>query len=981
MIDAYTIDLHEGSELHGYKVLQKSYLSKLNIFYYELEHIKSGAKHIHISTDDKDNGFAVTFKTTPQDSTGVAHILEHTVLCGSKKYPVRDPFFSMIKRSLNTFMNAMTSSDWTSYPFSTKNKTDYYNLLDIYLDAAFNPLLNKLDFMQEGHRLEFTQPDSTDSDLTISGVVYNEMKGAMSDSRSLLWDKLGQSLFSTTTYHYNSGGDPAIIPDLTYEQFVEFHKRYYHPSNSYFYTYGNLPLNDHLKFINDRILSNYSKIDPKTEVNDEVRYTKPQNLHYSYPLNENDNDGKRNFYALSWLLCTITETEELLSLKLLDQILLGHSGAILNKNLMESKLGKSLISASGLADQSREVFFTAGLEGVSETDYKAIEKIILDTLQKVAENGIPQNEIDTALHQFEYHTRDINGGHYAYFLSLLFRMMGSMIHGGKSIDELDLDKTIENIKEKIKKGGFFEALIKKHFLNNQHRVEVVLSPDSTLEAREEALVQKHLKERKDAMTDDEKIAIKEQSSLLKERQDSEDDPSVLPKINISDIDRKITILQPRPVKKHINSVPVSLYEQTTNGIVKAGLLFDVNHLSDDELSLLPVFTLLLTQSGAGGKTYDTVAEDVSRYTGGISSSVRLVTIPGNASVCNKYVKIKSGALAHNTEKMFQLITNFITEWDFSDINRTSTLIKKKLNNLESDIVSSGHRYAMGLSGRFLTESSYYSEMFSGITHLRKLQSLAQSDENGIKIIIEKLNSIGKKVFGKNNLIAYCVAQKADLEIDGVFEKFTGELHDIELHKQKSEGVTPKNLNEAWTTTTPVSYVAKSFKVPDITGLDSAALRLLSNLIGLTYLHPEVREKGGAYGGFCSYNNLNGIISFGSYRDPHFMRTVNTYNGVIDFLKSGTIPESDVSDLKIKILGELDGSGTPSELAVNDFFSELSGVTDDVKQKFKDAVFKLELQDVINAGLKYLQTEGSVSAITSDEILEKEKITGITIEKI
>ena len=451
-------DLFEGARIGGYHLQRMVALKEINSIFFELEHTATRARHIHISNQDSENTFSVAFKTVPSDSTGVAHILEHTVLCGSKKFPVRDPFFSMLKRSLSTFMNAFTASDWTMYPFSTQNPKDFYNLMDLYLDAAFNPILDPLNFKQEGHRLEVdtAEPDTAKARLLYKGVVYNEMKGAMSSPDQVMGRSILAALYPDTTYRFNSGGDPREIPRLTYDQLKSFHKRHYHPSNAFFYTYGNLPLKTHLKFIEDVILKNYDYQDPRTEVPGQSRWTQPRIAEYSYPLGKNEDPARKFQACVAWLTADIKHTHEVLALALLERILLGNAASPLRKALIDSGLGSSLSDGSGFDADNRDTLFTVGLKDTEASVAEEIETIIFNTLNSLIQNGIEKELIDTAIHQLEFRRKEVTNHPYPYGIKLLLSFSGTWFHGGDPVRILQFDNDLEKIRQTVASGPFVE---------------------------------------------------------------------------------------------------------------------------------------------------------------------------------------------------------------------------------------------------------------------------------------------------------------------------------------------------------------------------------------------------------------------------------------------------------------------------------------------------------------------------------------------
>ncbi len=442
-------------------------------------HLNTGAEHIHLASDNPENVFLVALRTVPHDSTGVAHILEHTALCGSEKYPVRDPFFLMIRRSLNTFMNAFTSSDWTAYPFASQNRKDFDNLLDVYLDAVFFARLDELDFAQEGHRLEFAEPENPQSPLAHKGVVYNEMKGAMSSIHSILWQGLTRYLYPTTTYHYNSGGDPACITDLSYRQLVDFYRTHYHPSNAIFMTYGDIPAHEHQRKFEDQVLTRFERLDETIAVAPEKRYLAPLRVQEAYALDEPDTRA-RTHVVLGWLLGQTTDLLANMEAHLLNSVLLDNSASPLLHALETSELGTAPSPMCGLDDSHFELLFACGLEGSEPEHAAAVEELVLATLREIAEQGVPADQVEAALHQLELKQREIGGDGYPYGLQLILTALASATHRGDPAALIDLDPVLAELRERIRDPEYIKGLARTLLLDNPHRVRLDLCPDTEI---------------------------------------------------------------------------------------------------------------------------------------------------------------------------------------------------------------------------------------------------------------------------------------------------------------------------------------------------------------------------------------------------------------------------------------------------------------------------------------------------------------------
>jgi len=547
-------------------------------------------KHVHLDSDSDEMVFMVAFRTIPEDSTGVAHILEHTALCGSKKYPVRDPFFMMIRRSLNTFMNAFTSSDWTAYPFATLNNKDFENLLGVYLDSAFFPNLDNLDFAQEGHRLEFKDKKNIDSEIEIKGVVYNEMKGAMSSITSQLWHGMSRHLYSSSTYKHNSGGDPEKILDLTHKDLVNFHQKHYHPSNATFFTFGKVDPIQIQEFIKDNVLSSFEPSSEVIAVQNEERISSPKIVSDFYNPLPGDEDN--HHVVISWLLNESHNPVELLETYLMSNILLDNSASPLRKALENSSLGKSPSPLTGLEADQKELVFAAGLEGVSSGNHLEVENLIIDCLKRLVSEGIPKELIDSSLHQLEIRQREITGSGMPFGLQIMLTCLPACIHNDDPLNILDLDNAFNIIKERLEHDNYIEGLIEKHLINNTHKLNYSLVPDVEFNKKNEDHINKKIIEKTKNLTENDKNKIVELAQALEERQEKIDDPETLPKVTKEDI--PVSRKYPMPSVSSSNNIENYYYKSGTNGLVYHTMLFPCESLTNEELQISSLYTSSLT---------------------------------------------------------------------------------------------------------------------------------------------------------------------------------------------------------------------------------------------------------------------------------------------------------------------------------------------------------------------------------------------------
>ncbi|MGD9210442.1 MAG: insulinase family protein, partial [Desulfobacteraceae bacterium] len=668
--DIYNPTLKVDQEIEGYRINAIAFLKEIDAFYYNLIHLSTGAKHIHISRMDHENTFSVALKTVPQNSTGVAHILEHTVLCGSIKFPVRDPFFSMLKRSLSTFMNAFTASDWTMYPFSTQNIKDFYNLMDVYLDAVFFPVLDELSFKQEGHRLEL-EGSGGEENLVYKGIVYNEMKGAMSSPDQVLIRSLLKALYPDTTYSNNSGGDPAIIPELTYAQLKAFHQYHYHPSNAFFYTYGDLPLEDHLAFISQKILKHFHKIDPKTDVAPQPRWDSPRTAKQTYPLAQTENPEKKYQACLAWLAVDIKDSFQVLVLTVLEQILLGNAASPLRKALMESGLGTALSDGTGYDGENRDTMFSCGLKGIKADATPKIETLILDVLKQLVATGIDVELIESALHQIEFHRKEITNSPYPYGLKLFLSFSGSWIHDGNPESILNFNDDVNKLKDELKKGPFLEKCIQRYFLDNPHRVLFTLVPDQQLEVIEKQRVTAELDGMKKRLKPAELDRIRKDADALKVLQESPEDLSALPTLALEDIPPKVHCISPSNVD---GQSMTTCYDQNTGGIFYFSAVAGAGGIPLELLPMVPFFCYAFTKMGTSKLDYLELARQIDRYSGGLGAVSQARTCFDEKGSSLAFVAVNGKCLTDNQEKLFDLIQGLTSQFNYSNLDRLKQLL-------------------------------------------------------------------------------------------------------------------------------------------------------------------------------------------------------------------------------------------------------------------------------------------------------------------
>jgi len=978
-IDSPNPEIESRASLYGYVLKRKTALPDINAWFYELEHTDTGAQHIHISNDDTENTFSVAFKTVPTDSTGVAHILEHTVLCGSRKFPVRDPFFSMLKRSLSTFMNAFTASDWTMYPFATQNRKDFYNLMDVYLDAAFFPNLDQLSFKQEGHRLEIEAAHpSGQSPLIYKGVVYNEMKGAMSSPDQVLARSLLNALYPSTTYRHNSGGDPAVIPTLTHEQLVAFHRQHYHPSNAFFYTYGNLPLEAHLDFIQAKILQHFNRIDPGTDVPSQPRWDAQQLATYRYPLDKSEDPSNKCQVCVAWLMADITATFEILVLKLIEQILIGNSASPLRKALIDSQLGSALSDATGFDADNRDSLFACGLKDVSSSSAAQIQKIIFDTLQNLVSGGIDAELIESAIHQIEFHHKEITNTPYPYGLKLLLGLSGSWFHGGDPVRVLNFADDLLKLRQEMAQGRFFEGQLQKYFLTNNHRVLLTLQPDTAMADSETARIKAELEAKRQTLATAELHVLQEDARALQALQEKEADLTCLPTLQLEDIAPTVQAVAPTSA---VEPTPATCYRQPTSGIFYFTSAWGAGCLEERLLPLIPFFCYALPKSGTALSDFATMARRIDLYTGGVAMATNARQNYSASGRCLPYVTLNGKCLVRNQARLFDILGELLLTFQFSDLTRIKSLLLEYKAAMEAMIVHNGHRLAISLASRNFSQTAALSETWQGVSQVRTVKALAdQLSDDRLEALSQDLVLIAQSLFTPANLKMAVIG-----ETDAV-EK--GALATRHLQKELEAGATRNGLSrdfndplllnpdhatvrEGWSTTSAVSFVARTIETAPMRHADAPALAVIAKLLRSLYLHREIREKGGAYGGFAVYSPETGLFSLGSYRDPHIVATLAVYEGVAQFLRTADFVQEDIKEAILQVCSEIDKPDPPGPAARKAFYRSIVSLTDDTRKAFKHKLLELNRKQVRTVAEKYFQADRrqGIAVISNEEQLK------------
>ena len=946
-------------------------IESLNLVVEEYRHRKTGALHYHFSADNPENVFLVALRTVPTDSTGVAHILEHTVLCGSEHYPVRDPFFMMIRRSLNTFMNAFTSSDWTAYPFASQIRKDFDNLMDVYLDAVFFSRLHELDFAQEGHRVEFAEPDNPESELVFKGVVFNEMKGAMSSASSTLWQTLTSYLFPTTTYHYNSGGDPEHIPQLSYHELKTFYQYHYHPSNAVFMTYGDIPAVEHQQRMQDKALSRFEMLDIDISVKDEKRYYAPVRVQESYALDDTGDLSDKTHIVLGWLLGRSTNLKEQLEAHLLDGVLLDDSASPLRRALETTKLGSAPSPLCGLEASNREMSFVCGLEGSRSENADALEALVLDVLQKVVDEGIAAERVEAVLHQLELSQREISGYGYPYGLQLILEGLSSAIHGGDPVAVMNLDPVLEELRELIRDPGYIPGLVRDRLLDNQHRVRLTMVPDAGLSARREqaeadrlAAIKRHMDERR-------RLEVVQQARALAERQKQVDDPGLLPKVGLEDIPAEMHIAHGDSGR--LAGCAASYYPQGTNGLVYQQVVVDLPQLDESLLDTLPFYTNALTQLGCGGEDYLAVQALQTSISGGVHASSSMRGAVDDVQAMKGHFILSGKALVRNHAALCNLMRDTLVAARFDEQDRIRELIAQQRARREQSVTGNGHSLAMLAASAGLSNGAALAHRLRGLEGIRTLKQLDDSFQQAtaVQALAERFTEIHELVLeAPRQYLLVAEAEHLDQTREELQQAWSGQALPGSGFAAFSPSPVRQQVRDAWLTNTQVNFCAKAFPTVPVEHEDAAALTVLAGFLRNGYLHRAIREQGGAYGGGASHDSDNAAFRFFSYRDPRLEETLDDFDRAVDWLLAGKHEWRLVEEAILGVVGSIDKPGSPAGEAKDAFFSSLYGRTPERRRHFRQRVLGVTLADLQRVGETYLKAENASIAVISGPVAEQ-----------
>ena len=977
-----TVDVTETIQntVHpAFQLVRQHHVAALDILVSEYRHKETDAVHFHLATEHDENVFLVAFRTQPMDSKGEAHILEHTALCGSEKFPVRDPFFLMIRRSLNTFMNAFTAADWTAYPFATQNKKDFQNLLSVYLDAAFAANLNPLDFAQEGIRIELENGEPV-----YKGVVFNEMKGAMSSPSDQLYHQLAHHLFPKTTYHYNSGGDPKDIPDLTYEELVSFYKSHYHPSNAIFMTFGNQSAYELQEQFETLALSKFKKGQTLYSA-PEQRLEAPIEVTETYAVDAEDLKDK-TYHVLAWLLPESSDIQLRLGLRLAEGILLEDSASPLRHYLETCGYAQSTGPILGLDDSNYEMTFYCGIQGSNPEHAETFKNGVLNVLNEVASKPVDQSLVDAILHQIELHQREIGGDGTPYGLSLILNGLSSAIHHNDPIHVWDVDSTIEQVKEQLKDPMWLPNLIKTHLIDNPHRVQMTLVPDANKSKLEAEAEKQRLADIGARLTDAEKAEIVRQTEALNERQATPDNLDLLPKVGLEDIPSELPVVQGqlREIISNNLDTPLNLYHAGTNGIYYQQVIIQI----PDQVVKSPYFNLLsvlMGEVGAGQYNYLELQQLQTAVSGGLGMGASLRSKVDDKGKISAFLTLTTKSLAHKLDTI-QLLKLAFEKLRFDEKDRIIELLQQRKTRWASRLSGSGHSYAMQIASRNMSALALRDYNNTGLGALNWLSELVQrieTDEQAYAHLIQELQNIHRLLLlAPKQFLLVCEEQQSERlieEIQNVWDKLEVNHEPVRLAEVNFEQT---QNDEAWLIQSNVQFCASAYSAVEVSHPDAAPLMVLAGYLRNGFLHSAIREKGGAYGGGASYDGNACAFRFYSYRDPRLTETFQDFEASIDWLLNTEQKPHQLEEAILGLVSSMDKPGSPAGEAITACYALLHGRTPQFRKTLRERLLNVTLDDLKRVAETYLVNQKPTKAVVAP-MAKKEQLAelGFAIKQV
>ena len=926
--------------IHGFRRIRSEEVKETEGTAHTFVHEKTGARLFFLETADDNKVFSISFRTPPVDDTGVAHIVEHSVLCGSRKYPLKEPFVELVKGSLNTFLNAMTFPDKTMYPVASRNARDFQNLMDVYLDAVFYPAMrtNPQVLMQEGWHYEL---EDADAPLRYSGVVYNEMKGALSAPDDLLGSRIMAALYPDTTYGYESGGDPEAIPALTQEMFLDFHARYYHPSNSYIYLYGDLDIEEKLAYLDRAYLSHFDRIPVPSRIDRQQPFTGLVRKDHFYPIGAEEPLEENAFLSLNWVIGDTADMKRVMALQILDHALLRMQGAPLRQALIDAGLGRDV--DSNFESDILQPFFSIVVSKSETARADEFVQIVKNTLTQLADGGLDHTLVQASLNTLEFRLRESDFGSSPKGLIYGIRMMKTWLYDGAPEDYLRYEDVLAALKEGLK-DGYFEQLIRTSFLENPHEALVTLAPSRTLGQEREAGQAKILAEKKAAMSAAEIAEIMHSCAQLKvtqEEPDTEEALASIPILSRSDI-RKDAECLPLEVRD-LAGTKLLYSDLETNGIVYLNFYFPMAAVAQEDLPYAYLLAEILGSVDTAQRSYAELAMQKSLYTGGIGTDIVAYTRAGEPDSCLPRFKLRAKVLRENLPRLFALLSEMITESDFSGAKRIRELVNEEKTGMELSLQRAANQVVASRIAAYLTPSGRYAEV-GGLPFHDFLASFQDDFAACHARMQAAFSRILPQIFNRNGLIVSVTAPAAG------YDEIAAGLADFQKKlSAESFPAAPYTWeitarNEGLTTQSRVQYVAKGANFIKLGHSYTGVLRVLETLLRYDYFWTRIRVQGGAYGAMTQFNR-NGFMVFASYRDPNLAETLQVLDETADYVRAFDVSDREMDKFIIGTMSSVDTPMTPQMKGDIAATFHLRGITWEDRQRARDEILGAQQEDV------------------------------------
>lgn len=937
-------------QLDAYEIIESREIKDLNSYGYLCRHKKTGARIMMLSNEDDNKVFSIGFRTPPNDSTGVAHILEHSVLCGSEKFPLKDPFIELAKGSLNTFLNAMTYPDKTVYPIASCNDKDFANLMHVYLDAVFFPNIYNEEkiFMQEGWHYEIEEPQD---DIKINGVVYNEMKGAFSSPDDVLEREIMNSLFPDTPYGTESGGDPDVIPKLTYEQFLEFHGKYYHPSNSYIYMYGNMDLEERLIFLDEEYLSRFEKITVESAIGIQQPFDHIHEIQKEYSVMEGEDTKDSTYLAYNISAGSSLDPQLYVALQVLEYVLCAAPGAPIKQTLLDKGIGKDVYSI--LENGILQPYFSVVAKDTEAAMKEDFIASIEEVMKSVVSQGIDKKALAAGLNYYEFRYREADFGSYPKGLMLGLQAMDSWLYDEeKPFLHIEANQTYKTLKEKIN-SNYFEDLIETYLIKNTHKTIITVVPKQGLTAQKEAKLKNELQEYKNTLTKEQiEVMIKKTKELevYQETPNTEEALKTIPLLTREDI-KKESANFVNEVRK-TEDTTVLFHPYFTNGIGYIRFIFDIKNIPEELFNYIGILKAVLTVADTQNYSYRDLYNEINIHTGGIKSVVNTYVQADKLEEYKVTFEVKVKALFADREKAFDLVKEILTGTKFTDTKRLYEIIAEAKSRMQAAMFSAGHSVAAVRAMSYFSKTAAISEQIGGIPQYRLLEDLEEHFEEKKEDLVQKLELLSRCIFREENLMVDYTAQEEGYgNLEEQIISFKRELFDEPVMKKEFIPELKKK-NEGFMTAAQIQYVCRAGNYI-AQGLPyTGALKVLKVMMGYEYLWNQVRVRGGAYGCMSSFTR-SGDCYFVSYRDPNLARTIEIYEKAADYIRDYHGEERSVTQFIIGAISDLDTPMTPATKGAYALSAYMTGTTFEMIQKERDELLGVT-QDELRGLAKYVE---------------------------